>query len=355
MRGENSISICKIKRTFFLILLTLLFVLPHSAAAEDSIKVLMLESPYDRLPSNSAESIDSLNGKVFINGQFYKGRIRIMKDEMGLYVINILPFEKYIEGVVSSEIGEEWELEALKAQAVISRTYAAFFKTINTGKNYHITSSTLHQLYKGENTDSLVAYAVKATEGEILTYENFPIKAFYHATCEGKTEIPEEVWAESYPYLRSVDCNSKNAPFEQWRRKFTFRKIAESLGINRLTDINISSYTSTGRVRTLEVILGDLNTPNFTKEINATDFRRLLGYEELPSTHFSLTKAGKEIVFSGKGYGHGVGLSQWGALEMAKQGNNYTEILTHYYPGTTLINDKEMYTRRLTSKELSPE
>lgn len=333
------------KHTFFFVLVSLLFLLPPYSAADNTINVLMLESPYDQLPSRQAERIDSLNGKVFINGQFYKGLLNIMKDEKGLYVINTLPFEEYIEGVVAAEIGEEWELEALKAQAVISRTYAMFYKRLNAGENFHITSSVIHQLYKGENTDPLISYAVKATEGEILTYENFPIKAFYHATCEGKTEVPEEVWAESYPYLRSVDCNSKNAPFEHWQRKFTLQKISESLGIDDLVDVNISSYTATGRVRTLELILGNPDAATSTREIRATDFRQLLGYEELPSTHFSLTKAGKELLFTGKGYGHGVGLSQWGALEMAKQGKNYLEILTHYYPGTSLMNDKKTYTR----------
>lgn len=333
------------KHTFFFVLVSLLFLLPPYSAADNTINVLMLESPYDQLPSRQAERIDSLNGKVFINGQFYKGLLNIMKDEKGLYVINTLPFEEYIEGVVAAEIGEEWELEALKAQAVISRTYAMFYKRLNAGENFHITSSVIHQLYKGENTDPLISYAVKATEGEILTYDNFPIKAFYHATCEGKTEVPEEVWAESYPYLRSVDCNSKNAPFEHWQRKFTLQKISESLGIDDLVDVNISSYTATGRVRTLELMLGNPDAATSTREIRGTDFRQLLGYEELPSTHFSLTKAGKELLFTGKGYGHGVGLSQWGALEMAKQGKNYLEILTHYYPGTSLMNDKKTYTR----------
>ncbi len=336
-------------RLFLFVLLSLLFILPQLAAAEDSIKVLMMKSPYDRLPSDQVESVNRLDGKVFINGQSYKGRLNIIKDEFGLYVINTLTFEKYIEGVVASEINDEWELEALKAQAIIARTYATFYKELNAGRDFHLTSSILHQLYKGENTDPLITYAVKTTEGKILTYENFPIKAFYHATCEGKTEVPEEVWEESYPYLMSVDCNSNNAPFEFWRKKFTLKKVAKRLGINKLENINISSYTATGRVRTVELILEDLDGTKSEKEIRATDLRRLLGYEELPSTHFSLTNNGKELVFSGKGYGHGVGMPQWGALEMARQGKSFIEILAHYYPGTTLVDSEEMYTQNLRS------
>ena len=334
--------------SFLLIFFSVFFSFPQFSSAEDSIKVLMINSPYDRLPAEQVESVDRVSGKVFINGQFYKGNLNIIKDKDGLYVINVLPFEKYIEGVVASEINNDWELEALKAQAVISRTYATFFKALNAGKDFHLTSSILHQLYKGENTDPLVTYAVRVTDGEILTFRDFPIKAFYHATCEGRTEIPEEVWQESYPYLTSVDCNSRNAPFESWRKKFPLKKVAKSLGLEKIQDMQITSYTATGRARTVEIIVKEADTTS-AKEIKATDLRRLLGYEKLPSTHFSLTMSGKEVVFSGKGYGHGVGLSQWGALEMAKQGKNYREILAHYYPGTTLLDNETMYTHAIQS------
>ncbi len=340
---------------FLVLFISVLLSFPQFSPAEDSIRVLMIDNPSDRLPSEQIESVDRLNGKVFINGQFYKGNLNIIKDKHGLYVINVLPFEKYIEGVVASEISNDWELEALKAQAVISRTYATFFRTLNAGKDYHLTSSVLHQLYKEENTDPLVTYAVRVTGGEILTYKDFPIKAFYHATCEGKTEIPEEVWQESYPYLTSVDCNSRNAPFESWRKKFPLKKFAKGLGLNIIRDMHVSSYTATGRARTIKLIFDKDNRTTSTKEIKATDLRKLLGYEKLPSTHFSLTMNGKEVVFSGKGYGHGVGLSQWGALEMAKQGMNYREILAHYYPGTILLDNETMFTRNLTSRKHPPE
>ncbi len=328
-----------------LTIISLIILLCRPAAAVDTMKVLMLGSPYDNLPSEEAVSIDSLNGKIFINGQFYSGRLRIMKDENGLYVINYLPFERYIEGVVASELGEDWEPEALKAQAVISRTYATFYKTLNAKKDFYLTSSVLHQLYKGANTDPLITYAVKSTEGEILTYKNLPIKAFFHATCVGKTEIPEEVWSESLPYLKSVDCNTKNAPYTNWQRRFSLDKIGGRLGISGLKDIKISSYTVTGRVRTLKLISEGNKSVDSAKEIRAPELRKLLGFEELPSTRFSLSKSGKNMIFTGRGYGHGVGLSQWGALAMAKEGKNYREILRHYYPGATLTNNQKMYSR----------
>lgn len=312
-----------------------LILLPHDVFAEETIKVLMLDSPDNPLPSEEAERIEVLQGKVFFNGQAYAGSFEIIKDKNGLYVINTIPFEKYIEGVVASEIGRDWELEALKSQAVISRTYAVFNKNLNINKNFHVTSSVLHQLYKGDNDDPLITRAVEDTKGEILTYEGNPINALYHATCEGITELPEEVWKNSYPYLKSVECNGKNAPYEIWQRSFASEALGKALGVNDITDVHIASYTSTGRVKTLKIV-SDTNE----KEIKATEFRRLLGYKELPSTHFTVTKADTEIVFHGKGYGHGVGLSQWGALEMARQGKTYKEILAHYYPGTVIRNSE---------------
>jgi len=327
----------------------------------------MHESANDPLPSEQAESLKSLNGKVFFHGKSYTGSLDVIGDENGLYVVSNLPFEKYIAGVVASEVGKDWEVEALKAQAVISRTYAIFNKNFNTEKNFNLTSSVLHQVYKGENADHLITEAVQATEKEILTFEGKPINALYHATCEGKTELPEEVWVESYPYIKSVDCNGVNAPYENWEKEFSFEQIGEAVGIEGIKDISIEAYTSTGRVKSLRIITDrpDPALPSGSKEagpenesldqsgkresseeiieIKATELRKKLGYKELPSTDFSLTISGDEVFFDGRGWGHGVGLSQWGALSMARQGKSYREILAHYYPGTTIMNSDELH------------
>ena len=304
--------------------------------AEESIRILLHEDPHSPLPSDDTVELGSVDGKVFFNGKSYTGSLKFSRDENGLYIINDLPFEKYIEGVVASETGKKWELEALKSQAVISRTYAVFHRDKNPEKDFHLTSGTLHQEYSDENISPMVRLAVEETAGQILTYGDHPISAFYHATCEGKTELPEEVWSSSFPYFRSVDCNTRNAPYENWTVTFTFDEIEEAAGIKEIDEIDISSYTSTGRVRTLRITAGDKETGTSEIEIKATDLRRLLGYRRLPSTDFRLKKEARSVILEGKGWGHGVGLSQWGALEMARQGRNYREILEHYYPGTEL-------------------
>lgn len=338
-----------------LTILTLLFLLPQQAkaeynASEEIVKVLMLGSANDSLPSDEAETIGTLTGTVFINGKFYSGSLEVIEDENGLYLINSFSLEKYIEAAVASEIGNDWDMEALKAQAVIARTEAAFYKNVNAEKKYHLSSAVLHRLYENNGMDPLIMYAVKETGKEILTYENRPIKAFYHTTCEGKTEIPEEVWEESYPYLKSVNCNIINAPYKNWRRNFSLKEIAEALETDTVRDISISSYTSTGRVKTLKILFEESSRHRSEKEIKATELRRLLGFKELPSTHFSLSIEGKDVTFEGKGFGHGVGLCQWGALEMARHGKNYREILAHYYPGATIKNEGDLTYQNLASK-----
>lgn len=331
----------KMKRFICLIMFTSLIFLCGIPQAEDDIRVLMLDSPDSPLPSDKTESLGKLNGKIFFKGESYSGSLDVRRDEKGLYIINDLPFEKYIEGVVASESGAGWETEALKAQAVISRTYALFHKDLNKEKEYDLTSSVLHQVFKENNINSQIIRAVEDTRGETLTYEGVPIEALYHSICIGKTELPEEVWGGSYPYLKSVDCNTKNTPYDNWKREFTFDEIGNAAGVSSVVkDITISSYTSTGRAKTLKITT---DTAETSLEIRANDLRKALGYKRLPSTDFSLTKGAEGlpdgqagVTFEGRGWGHGVGLCQWGAIEMAREGKDYKEILAHYYPGTNL-------------------
>ncbi|MBI5674249.1 MAG: SpoIID/LytB domain-containing protein [Nitrospirae bacterium] len=329
------------KRLIYLIIFASLFLLCRISLAEDNIRVLMLDDPDSPLPSEKTERLGKLNGKIFFKGEAYTGSLEVRRDEKGLYIIDDLPFEKYIKGVVASETGGGWEMEALKAQAVISRTYALFYKNLNKDKEYDLTSSVLHQVFKEDNINPQITRAVEGTWGEILMYEGNPAKTLYHSICIGKTELPEEVWGGSYPYLKSVDCNSKNTPYDNWMREFTFDEIGKAVGIKgNVKDITIASYTSTGRVKTLKITTGTAETE---LEIRATDLRKYLGYKILPSTDFSLTKEAEimptgqaGVTFEGRGWGHGVGLCQWGALEMAREGKNYKEILAHYYPGTNI-------------------
>ncbi|MBI4684271.1 MAG: SpoIID/LytB domain-containing protein [Nitrospirae bacterium] len=300
----------------------------------NTIKVLILDENYPKIPEKDEQLekvSDKIKGDLLLSGIHYKGEIEVWKGQNGLYIINEVPFEDYVKSVVQSEVGTNWEMEALKVQAVISRTYALYQKNMNGNSFYHLTSSVLHQVYKGNSSDPRIAYAVEHTEGEILTFNNKPIEALYHSTCGGRTESPEEVFGKSSPYLKPVESSCEESPYWVWERKIPLSEIEKSLHVSGIKDIKIKSFTSTDRAKDLCI---DTESEQIT--IKATEFRKLLGWQRLPSTKFSLVRDGDSMILEGKGYGHGVGLCQWSALEMAKKGKTYREILSFFYPGTEI-------------------
>lgn len=318
-------------RFLAILLLSLMFFSPADAGI--TVKVLILDDVFQRIPAKDEklERMGKLKGDLLVNGVHYPGDIEVWKGSGGLYLINELPLEDYIKNVVSAEVGADWDMEALKVQAVISRTYAIFQKQRNSRANYDITSSVLHQVYKGASGNSRVSYAVMHTEGEVLTYDGKVIEAFYHSTSGGMTEDPEEVFGKSYPYLTPVKGSCETSPYWMWERRIPVEELDKALNVSGITNLKISSLTSTGRVKTVEVTH---NGGPMT--VKATDLRKLLGWNRLPSTKFTLTREGGAYVFDGQGYGHGVGLCQWSALEMARNGMNYRDILGYFYPGTVI-------------------
>jgi stage II sporulation protein D len=321
------------KKIRLLLIFISVLILIHKAEAADTIKVLIVNDAYTQIPAKNEKirKLGSIKGDLLVMGTHYTGNVYVWKGDNGLYFINELPIEDYVKDVVAAEVRPDWEIEALKAQAVISRTYAVYQKMMNGDSIYHIASSVLDQVYKGNNPDVRVAYAVAETSGEILTFDNKPIEAFYHSTSCGRTENPEEVFGKSYPYLKSVGSNCEISPYSAWEIRIQFAEIENALNLSGIKEISIKSYTSTHRVKQLEII----DNSGITT-INATDFRKALGWSRLLSTDFHISRDGDSVIFKGKGYGHGVGLCQWCALQMARNGKNYKEILSSFYPGTTI-------------------
>ncbi len=250
-------------------------------------------------------------------------------------LITNIDVEDYVIGVVGAEMPASFNEEALKAQAVIARTYAV--STLNKGKILTDTSST--QNYKdndelkkmwGSNYDKYyqkIKNAVSDTKGIYLTYNNKIIDAVYHSTSNGQTENAEYVWMEAKPYLVSVtsdyDTTNKNFNYE---KNISYEEISQKLNldINENTNFNIISKTAGNRVEKIEIE---------GKTYTGVEIRNLLA---LRSADFEIIKEDNGVVFKTKGYGHGVGLSQYGANGMAKAGYNYEDILTHYYTGVKL-------------------
>ncbi len=315
--------------------LALMLITPSAALAQ-KVRVLVLGEDYRRVPEKDEkpEILDRLSGKLILGMSDYQGDIEVWRGKNGLYLINELPLEDYVEGVVKAETADDWEEEALKAQAVIVRTYVLKQMMSNREDLYHVTSSVLHQVYKGLNTDPKVAKAVRETRGQVLTYAGEPIMAFYHSTGGGKTELPEEVFGQGYPYLKSVEAEGRLSPLSVWARRIPLKDIEETVGVKRLRDMTVSSRTTTGRAEEITLVAN----PEVVT-IDAQELRKLLGWRRLPSTNFTLSVKDGYADFEGSGYGHGVGLCQWTALEMAREGMAYEEILSYFYPEAEIVND----------------
>ncbi len=276
---------------------------------------------------------------VLVNGKGYRGSVAITPAERGgLLVINDLPLEDYLVGLINCEISSQWPMEAVKAQAVIARSYAIYQREARKNALFHLESSVMDQVYEGcDIEDSRASRGVKETFGEVLTYGGNVIQAFYHSNCGGHTEASENVWGFPLPYLKGVDCKYclTTNPY-RWEQTIPLKKLESQLKaagyqISGIRDIKLGSRNVNGRLN--EVVLsagrGRVTVP-------AVKFRKAVGYGVIKSTNFEVRVKDDDALFSGTGNGHGVGLCQWGAKQRATDGFDYREILSNYYPGTKL-------------------
>jgi len=276
---------------------------------------------------------------IHVNGKSYRGWLEIRKKGNGLLlVVNELDVEDYLRGVLASEVPVGWEYEALKAQAVAARTYALYQKRTAGRRLYHIVASVNSQVYDGSKKERpREAQAVTDTRGIVIVYRGEIIPAFYHASCGGHTENAEELWGIDAPYLKGVDCECQRiSQYGIWEKRIGLARIVNALRrqgfrVNDISGMNIQGITPAGRVKAVSIqsLHGKLFVP-------AESLRAAIGNSTIPSVFFELEIDGNEAVFSGRGSGHGVGLCQWGAEEMAERGWNYQTILAHYYPGTDI-------------------
>ncbi|MBW8349970.1 stage II sporulation protein D [Bacillus sp. IITD106] len=271
--------------------------------------------------------------------------------------IEKLPLEEYVIGVVASEMPADFEMEALKAQALAARTYivnqvmnSANDETIPEGAN--IIDTVNHQVYKnkaelkkqwGKDYEwkyKKVSEAVKATGGEILTYNQKPITASFFSTSNGFTENAEDYWKNQIPYLKSVESpwDTKSPKFNS-QKVLTISEFEKKLGVKIGNDIG----TITGRTSGKKVATVNINGKDFT----GREIREKL---DLRSTDFTWARKGDSIVISTKGFGHGVGMSQYGANGMAQEGKKYNEIVSHYYQGIAISNVDQIGDQKLASK-----
>ena len=281
---------------------------------------------------------------VQTNGKGYRGMLELRKKSNGLLlVVNELDIEDYLQGVVAAEIPPTWEFEALKAQAIASRTYALYQKRTAGNRPYHILATVNGQVYAGSGGEhAKTVRAVRETRGLVIMYQGEPIQAFYHSSCGGHTEDASELWGIDEPYLKGVDCECQEiSAYGLWEKRIPLPQVVYALKrlgyrLNGdISDISIGSITPAGRVKEVAI-----QSRTGKMIVGGEDLRTALGTSEIPSVFFEVERSEGEAIFSGRGRGHGVGLCQWGSQEMALRGYDYKSILYHYYPGTRVVRLK---------------
>ena len=303
-------------------------------------------------------------------GKGYRGGLTLRANNGKMMVINSVPLEDYLYGVVPQEVVPSWPAAALEAQAVAARTYALHTMEENKGKLYDVSTSTAHQVYNGVSGETqATTNAVNKTKGMVMLYNQRPINALFHSDGGGYTEDSVNVWGSDVPYLKGVKDFSTGTSTSNWtvttsRQALESKLNAASKGVGKLKSIQLTPLGKPGQQTSDRGVSGRIKSATFIgtsgkTTVDGDSLRSILG---LKSTLFdfyvnhnpakgtgkayhNFTGNNDTVYIKGHGWGHGLGMSQWGAAEMAKRAtpgdtNYYQTILRHYYSGITL---KKMY------------
>lgn len=283
--------------------------------------------------------VESVGPPLLINGRSYRDQLRITPGpNQDLWVINVLPLEEYLVGLINFEISSQWPMEAMKAQVIAARTYASFQRGNRGGEPYDVDSGVSDQVYGGTGKeDARSRRAVEQTRGEMILHQGNPIFSVYSACCGGKTESGEYMWAGVFPYLRGTECAyCLDSPHFLWNYSIDGGRLASALGSGTFSGSRVLRVEIEERSPSRRVLRLWIQSENTRRLIPGKDFRRLLGYDQLRSTNFILTEKEGVFLFSGLGWGHGVGFCQWGAKGMAEAGMDHRTILKSYYQGVEI-------------------
>lgn len=309
------------------------------------------------------------NTYVQYGGKRYRGELWFTATDTGVLVVNKLPVEDYLRGVVPLELGTRQEIDrpAMEAQAIAARSYSYIRVPREDAQQprngWHMVATVANQVYGGVDAESpVVNSAIDATAGLVIQYGGLLVDAPYSASCGGRSAVPSETWRDSHdePYLQVIDDTNPAtgkpfcdiSPRASWTASFDESALnevvkrhlvaagAESPKVATLTGVRVSERTNSGRVRALQVQTERGDVTLSSNEIRAL-FRDARG-AILSSTYFSVDRESRErghltgILLRGVGNGHGVGMCQWGAIGRARAGQDFRTILRHYYPGTVV-------------------
>ncbi|MBI4349776.1 MAG: SpoIID/LytB domain-containing protein [Elusimicrobia bacterium] len=300
------------------------------------------------IPKSAEDFVQIGEPRVGAPAGRYHGSLLVRHDsDATLTVVQETGIEEYLYGVLAKEMSPEWEPEALKAQAVVSRT----FTLTNLGKfgraGFDFSVDQRSQVYAGlDSRDERATAAVRATQGEVLFHQGKVVKAFFHACCGGATSNVGATWGNGEKAERPVrgvkDRWCSASPHMEWTAYFTFADILHAINRHgkmalRLKGIGRGAEDATGRLKTIKLF-----TDAGTVVVRANEFRNWMGSTDLKSAFIErITRRKKGYAFSGRGFGHGVGLCQWGAQAMALKGKSYREILEHYFPGADVVQRED--------------
>ncbi len=282
---------------------------------------------------------------IAARGQHMQPRSDIPSEEPTISVyfhetgeIKSMPLETYLEGVVAAEMDPNWPLAALEAQAIVARTFT--LKKLQEGplegRNAQASTNPKEfQAYEATRVNDRVKQAVSNTRGKIITYQGEPIRAWFHSSSGGKTASAAEglnFTKESTPYIQPV-TDVQQEPSHQWSAKFSAEEVIEAaravgVELGELTSISIGRRGASGRAETLSIN---------GKEVPAPQFRLAIGDQKMRSTLIdALHLEGNTVYMNGRGFGHGVGMSQWGAWLLAQRGKSAQDIVTYYFKGVQI-------------------
>ena len=273
------------------------------------------------------------NGTLHVSGV-----VKLIRRGKSRLLVNHVDLEEYVKGVVPAEVNSIWHPEMLKVQAVATRTYALYQHMLNSTRAYDVVAGIQDQVYRGrQGIDARVIAAVESTRGLVVTYQGAPIYAAFSSTAAGMTEDAMTVWSKDLPYLKGVECPFDiESPYYQWTASVKIETLEKNLrqqgfSVGTISFVAPQSYSRAGRVATLRIVHS-----NGALVIRGEDLRKAVGYTIVPSTQFTVQSIGHDLILSGYGAGHAVGLCQWGAKELAELGYSFSSILSYYYPGTEL-------------------
>jgi len=272
------------------------------------------------------------NAGIEVNGAPYRGRVTVLRNARHLTVINTLPIEQYVRSVVPGEMIPSFDEEALEAQAIVARSFAAYHVKRNGKRPYDIPSKRI--VYKGMRIeDRRTTKAVDATRGMVLARRGRLMLPYFCTCCGGYTEYPKNVWSSERTVTRPVKCPyCKGTPKYEWTATLSGEKLGRelrSLGVGKVLSIRVVKRSRAARrITQLRV-----THTNGATVVPINQFRLLVGPDVIRSGFFKLSTKNGKFVFTGHGWGHGVGLCQWGAKVMADKGKSCREILSFYFPG----------------------